>query len=102
MADSAVEVGDGSSITVVVQYRWVKTLHLEKGMRLGKVMPVELVTQAEETEVGEERMVLLDEGCVLHLAPGSDSEGDQVTQLLKQLDLHIGHLTPEQQHQPGE
>ena len=44
MADSVVEMGDDCFMTLIVQNHGTKELHLKKGVRLGTVAPVDVLT----------------------------------------------------------
>jgi hypothetical protein len=44
MADGVVEMGDDCFMTLIVQNHGTKELHLKKGVRLGTVAPVDVLT----------------------------------------------------------
>ena len=91
MEDSAVEVGEETYVTLVVQNHGMEPVQLDSGMRLGEVVPIELV----ERERGE----MAEEASVKRLEPSIETAGDRVADLLEQLDLRFEHLTQTQRQQ---
>ena len=91
MEDSAVEVGEETYVTLVVQNHGMEPVQLDSGMRLGEVVPIELV----ERERGE----MAEEASVKRLEPSIETAGDRVAYLLEQLDLRLEHLTQTQRQQ---
>ena len=116
MADSILEVGDGSCVNLIVENHSVESAQLKKGAILGEVAEVEEVMsdQTSPVEVKTSSKILRGvqewtggEGTAdAIVTSGSNIHGvvselheDRGTRLLQALDLSIAHLSPTQQHQ---
>ena len=88
MVDSAVEVGEETYVTLVMQNYNLQPVQLDGGVRLGKLAPIEVVA-------GEKRYVR--EDISIKRLKSTTKHNDRVDELLEQLDLHLEHLTQTQQ-----
>lgn len=97
MADGAVEVGKDLFVTLVIQNHGTKPVRLEKGVQLGMVDPVELVTATEKSElmVGEESIVPETSATVQRL----ESDPEERSERKAQLDLNVDRLPPSAQRE---
>ena len=96
MADGAVEVGEDRFVTLVIQNHGTEPVRLEKGVRLGMVDPVELVTVSKKSEmmVGEGSSVPEASATVQRLESDPDEREKRKARLLAQLDLNVDGLPP--------
>ena len=89
MADNAVEVGEETYVTLVMENYNLQPVQLDGGVQLGKLAPIEVVAREKRYYVGEDINIKRLESMTKH--------NDRVDELLRQLDLHLEHLTQTQQ-----
>ena len=90
LADGAVDLSEGSCVTLVVQNPGATPIKMKKGSILGEVVAAVEYSPDEE---GEESEVTPPEATVCEVTPTSGH--DRKASLLQQLDLKVDHLTPE-------
>ena len=114
MADSVIEVGEGKGVTLVIENQGAEANRLKKETRLGETVSAEVLTRTSdwvresskesakevEMEVKSEESTAPDEEGLVHSLTAEEPPGEsRGTLLLAQLNLQVGHLTPEQQQQ---
>ena len=98
MPEGAVELMEGTCVTLIVENSSTEPAQLCKGVKLGEVTPVSEVP-GEEVSVGTPDAADSEEGSVANLSHEDEPLTERTARLLEKLEMRVDHLTPEQQEQ---
>ena len=94
IADSAVDLSDGSCVILVVQNPGTIPIKMKKGCVLGEVIPA--TEYSPDKRKDEEDIEDTTEAMVCSMSPAADSSRDREMELLQQLNLKTDHLSSEE------
>ena len=98
MPEGAIELKEGTCVTLIVENSNTEPAQLCKGLKLGEVTPISEVP-GEEVSVGTPDAANSEEGSVGSLSHEDELFTERTARLLEQLEMRVDHLTSEQQEQ---